>query len=298
MALKGIAPNQKEKRIKMLVYGPAGVGKTLSALQFDHAYIIDAEKGTDFYGDTIRKSNSAVLQTNNVDEIKEEIRTLLTTTHPYRVLILDPITQIYNACQEKWSKIFEKYAKTEKEADLQDFGFRFWSRVKSEMKAIDRMLVALDMSVIILSHQKDIYGPGMQKIGIGPDSMKGTEYLFDYVFELKNINEKRMATTIKERAEIGKNKFPAQFEWSYANFLKFYGKDIIEKESVPLQLISKDQLTELNRLIQAMNISETEQAQWLTKADADKLDELTEDQADKLLKFLHKKLDPKGDSNV
>lgn len=69
-----------------MVYGPSGVGKTTAAIQFKDAYIIDGERGTDFYSDTINKSNSAVMQTNSVDDIMEELKTLLTTKHNYRTL--------------------------------------------------------------------------------------------------------------------------------------------------------------------------------------------------------------------
>ena len=49
MALRAKAPEVKEKRLKLFVYGPAGVGKTVAALQFPNSYLIDTEKGSDFY---------------------------------------------------------------------------------------------------------------------------------------------------------------------------------------------------------------------------------------------------------
>lgn len=290
MALRGVKPELKEKRLKLFLYGPAGVGKTTAALQFPQAYVIDTERGTDFYSATIKKGGGAVFQTTNPDDIKEEIKSLLTEKHPYKTLIIDPVTQIYNALQEKWSRIFEKHAKTEKEAEVQDFGMRYWGRVKSEYKAIQRLLLQLDMNIIITSHQKDIYGNGMQKIGVGPDSMKGDDYVFDLVFRLDKDKDKRIAMTVKERAEIGKGKFPDQFEWSYENFCKYYGKEIIEKESSPIFLASSDQVSEIKRLITVMNVSATEQATWLNKADVETFEELTQDQAGKVLSFLNKKL--------
>jgi len=74
MALKAKAPEVKEKRLKMFVYGPAGVGKTTAAIQFPNAYIIDTERGSDFYAETINKSKSVVFQSLNVDEVKEEVK--------------------------------------------------------------------------------------------------------------------------------------------------------------------------------------------------------------------------------
>ena len=90
-------------------------------------------------------------------------RTLLTTKHPYKTLVIDPITQLYNSTQEKWNRIFEKYAKTQKDRDVQDFGLRYWGKVKSDFKGLQRLTLQLDMNVIVTSHQKDVYGGSFSK---------------------------------------------------------------------------------------------------------------------------------------
>lgn len=289
--LKAKKPEVKEKRLKMFVYGIAGIGKTLLALQFPNAYIIDTERGTDFYADIINKKNSVVLQTLNPDEIKEEIRELLTTEHNYKTLIIDPITQIYNATQEKWNRTFEKYAKSEKEREVMDFGMRYWGKVKSNFKGIQRMILALDMNVIVTAHQKDVYGTGFNKIGVTFDSMKGDDYLFDLVFRIESKNGKRIAVTIKERAEVDKNKFPEEFEWTYENFLKFYGKDIIEKKATPVVMANKKQVETIKKLIEVVKIDEAIVQKWLVKADANSFEDLTGEQISKCISFVQAKLD-------
>lgn len=290
MALRAKSPEAKQKRLKMFVFGPAGVGKTTAAIQFPKSVIIDTEKGTDFYADTINDMGSVVFQTSVFDEAVNEVRELLTTKHDFRTIIIDPITQLYNSCQEKYTRVFEKHAKTQKEAETQDFGMRYWGRVKSDFKTFQRMLLAIDTNLIILSHQKDLYGDGMKKIGVTFDSMKGEDYLYDLVFRLENRNGKRMAVTVKERSEIGKNKFPEEFEWSYENFKKFYGAEIMEKESVPLTLATAEQVAELTHLIRLLNVDESTTAAWLTKADADKWDELTSEQITKCINALKSKI--------
>ena len=293
MALKGSKPLLADKRLKMFVFGPAGVGKTTAAIMFPQTYIIDCEKGTENYTSSIIKSKSVVFKSNNPDEIKQELKSLLTEKHEFKTVLLDPITQIYNAIQEKWTRIFEKHAKTEKEAEVQDFGMRYWAKVKGDYKSIIRMLLSLDMNVICTSHQKDIYGNGMTKIGVGPDSMRGDDYAFDLVFQLENINGKRMAKTIKERSEIGKNKFPESFEWSYANFSKFYGAEVLQRDSVPVLLASPDQVSEIKRLLDVVKIDSEEINKWFTKADVDSFDEMTSDQISKCIDYVSKKLEVK-----
>ena len=288
--MRAKTPEKKVKRLKMFVYGPAGVGKTIAALQFPKAYIIDTEKGTDFYADMINRAGSVVFQTSVFDEAFKEVKDLMTTKHEYRTLIIDPVTQLYNSCQEKYTRIFEKHAKTEKEAEVQDFGMRYWGRVKSDFKAFQRMLLAIDVNLIVLSHQKDQYGAGMQKVGVTFDSMKGEDYLYDLVFRLENRNGKRIAVTVKERAEIGKNKFPPEFEWSYENFKKFYGAEIIEREAMPLELASPEQVARVKQLLEVVKIDDSEINAWFAKADVADWPEMTSDTINKVIAHIEKKL--------
>lgn len=290
MGLRAVKPEQKEKRLKMFVYGAAGIGKTTAAIMFPNAYIIDTERGTDHYAQTITKSGSAVFQSSVFDEVAKEVKELLTTKHDYRTLIIDPVTQIYNSVQEKWTRVFEKHAKTEKEAEVQDFGMRYWGRVKSDFKALQRMLVSIDMNLIVTAHQKDQYGTGMTKIGVTFDSMKGEDYLYDLVFRLENKNGKRIATTIKERSEIGQGKFPPEFEWSYENFKKFYGGDIIERQATPLLLASQNQVDRMKNLLEVVKIDDSEITNWFTKANCDSWEEMPADYIAKCIAFVEKKL--------
>jgi hypothetical protein len=290
MALRAKKPEAKEKRLKMFVFGSAGIGKTTAIIQFPNAYIIDTEKGTDFYGDTINKSGSEVFQTFNPDDIREEMTELLTTKHPFRTLVIDPITQIYNATQEKWTKVFEKHAKNEKDADVQDFGMRYWGKVKGEFKALQRLLLKLDMNVIITAHQKDVYGAGFTKTGVTFDSMKGDDYFFDLVFRIEKRGNERIAITVKERADIGKQKFPPEFVWSYENFCKFYGKEIIEKESAPVIMATPEQVEKLNKLIEVVKVEDDTINKWLVKADVDEFGEMEGETIQKCIDFLEKKL--------
>ena len=290
MALLAKKPEIKEKRLKMFVFGQAGVGKTIAALQFPKAYIIDTEKGTDFYSDLIIKNGSVVFQSNNPDDIKDQLRALLTEKHDYKTLIIDPITQVYNAVQEKWTRTFEKYADSEKAKDVQDFGMRYWGKVKGDFKSIQRLMMQLDMNVIITAHQKDVYGQGFSKIGVTFDSMKGDDYLFDLVFQIVQRGQDRAALKIKERAIPGQQKFPDDFAWSYDNFKKYYGEDIIEREAQPVAMATAEQVERIKMLVDVVKIEELEITKWMTKADVSDWEEMTGEQIQKCIDFVQKKI--------
>lgn len=293
MALKAKKPEVKEKRLKLFLFGPPGSRKTTSALQFPKSVLIDMERGSEQYTKTINKAGSVVLETNNPDEVMAEVKALLTEKHEYRTLIIDPVTIFYQALQDKWGRIFEQYAKTEKEKQLQDWGMRYWGRVKGEYKSFLRMLMQLDMNLIMTSHQKDIYGPNMQKVGIGPDSMKGDDYVFDYVFRLGVVADKAIARTEKQRSEpLEPQKFPEEFEWNYKNFLKFYGAEIIEREAVAVPLASPQQVAEITRLLDVVKVNDEDITKLFTKHDVDSWDELTAEVIQKYIDSLKKKIAP------
>lgn len=288
--LKGKKPEIKEKRLKLFVYGTANVGKTTAAIQFPNAYIIDTEKGTDFYADTINKMGSVVFQSSNPDEIRDEVKELLTTKHDYRTLIIDPMTQVYNSIQDKWTRIFMESVKDKPDANTQDFGMRYWGKVKSEMKAIQRLILALDMNVIVSSHQKDVYGTNFSKIGVTFDSMKGDDYLFDLIFQIEKKGKDRIAKTVKERAEVGKAKFPEEFTWSYDNFCQYYGKEVIERKSTPMVMASKEQIEKLTTLLTVVRIDPETVEKWKNKADADTWDEFTGTQIQACIDYMEKQI--------
>src|SRR5215210_2306762 len=100
-ALRAKKPEAVTKRLKLFMYGPAGVGKTTAAIQFPNSYIIDCERGTENYDKLVTGSGSAVFQTSDIQEVMAEVKGLLTERHEYRTLVIDPITTVYNDLLEK-----------------------------------------------------------------------------------------------------------------------------------------------------------------------------------------------------
>lgn len=296
MPLEAKKPVPSENKLKMFLYGDKGVGKTLAAAQFPKAYLIDTEKGSSRYYRTLGNMGTDVLETTSFDKVAEQVRLLMTTRHEYRTLIIDPITIVYQDLQDKWNRLFERHAKTQKEAELQDFGPRYWGKVKGETRRLRRLLTDLDMNIIITAHQKDLYGEGMTKLGVTYDSDVKDGYFFDFIFRLERRGDKRFAITEKKREDLGQQIFPPEFEWSYDSFTKFYGKEILERAAKPVPMATPVQLAELERLLATVKVPAEETEKWLEKAGVDSWAEMTEEQAGKCVGFLKAKLDAvKGD---
>ena len=155
---------------------------------------------------------------------------------------------------------------------------------------LQRLMLALDMNVIVTSHQKDVYGTGFNKIGVTFDSMRGDDYFFDYVFQVERKGIDLIARTIKERAEMGKQKFPDEFIWSYENFKKFYGAEIIEKDAIPVDMATKEQVEKIKKLTEIIKIDDSVIDKWFAKADVTEWEEMNSETIQKCIDALEKKV--------
>jgi predicted ATP-dependent serine protease len=165
--LRAKKPEAVQKRLKLFMFGPAGVGKTTAAIQFPNSYIIDCERGTENYDKLITNSGSAVFQTTDIQEVIQEVKALLTERHDYRTLVIDPITTIYNDLLDK----------CEQQVGA-DFG-RHYGAANKTMKRLANLIMALDMNVVITAHAKPEYGQNLAKIGYTFDGWKQLDYWFD-----------------------------------------------------------------------------------------------------------------------
>ena len=88
-------------RLKMLVYGDSGVGKTVTALSFPKPAVIDTERGTTYYGD---KFAFDVLPTTSWHETIKNLEALVKDPNGYKTLVIDPFSILYDDLQEKHLK--------------------------------------------------------------------------------------------------------------------------------------------------------------------------------------------------
>ena len=278
MALRAVKPEAIQKRLKALFYGGAGVFKSTAAASFPSPYFIDTERGieNDQYIKLLQKNNGAVFQTTDFDELIKEIKTLLVEKHEYKTLVIDPLTTLYNDLLEK-SAI----------KNGTDFG-KHYSEANKKMKHLLSLLTRLDLNVIITSHAKNEYASGMTVIGTTFDCYKKLDYLFDLCIEIQKRGKERIGVIKKTRIES----FPdgEVFPFSYEEISKRYGKDIIEKQSIPQKLATEKQIIELKRLIDLLKIPEEVCQKWLDKASSFSFEEMPEEMILKCIDHLNEKV--------
>jgi hypothetical protein len=224
----------------------------------------------------IEKNNGAVFQTSDFDELMQECLSLLTEKHHYKTLIIDPLTTVYNDLLDKASLLVGT-----------DFG-RHYGEANKRMQKLLNILLRLDMNVIITSHAKNEYGQKMEVLGQTFDCYKKLDYLFDLVIEIKKQGKDRVGYIKKSRM----NEFPCDesFVFSYDAFAKKYGKEVLEKDAVPEQLATKEQVTEAKRLIELLKLPENTLEKWLNKVGANSLEETNSDSIKKIIDYLNSKV--------
>lgn len=278
MALRAKKPEAVEKRLKALFYGSAGVGKTTAAIQFPKPYLIDTERGAenDQYTNALQKSGGVIFQTSDFNELMAEVKALLTEKHEYKTLIIDPLTTVYNDLLDK-SAI----------KNGTEFG-RHYSEANKQIKNLINLLLRLDMNVIITSHSKTEYGQNLSVLGQTFDCYKKLDYLFDLVFEIQKRGKDRVGLVKKSRIESFQD--TETFKFSYDEIAKRYGKEILERDAIAQDLATKEQVKEINRLVDLIKVPEEIYQKWLDKAASERWEDMPQDAMQKCIDHLTSKI--------
>lgn len=281
MALRAKKPEAIQKRLKFFLYGDAGVGKTMSAIQWMNVYLIDCERGAEeeAYVKQLAKTQSQIFQTNELDEVMEEVRQLRVMKHEFRTIIIDPITPPYHNKVIQMEPIVGT-----------DYGAHY-TAARKELRRLFKLLMLLDMNVIMTAHAKFEYGEEMKRIGITFDAWDKLAYMFDLVLFMEKHAGKRLVTVRKTRIDG----FPdgETFEWSYKEFVRRYG-ETIEKEAVPAVLATQEQIAKLIQLLDVVQVPDGTVDKWLKKANVDGFEDMTADQITMCIAWLESRAKGNG----
>lgn len=275
----------KPSKPKILVSGKAGVGKTFTALDFPSAVLIDSEGGANLphYTDKLKASGGVYLGpdqgANDFATVTEEIITLATTKHPYRTLIVDSYSKIFDTA------ISAEYERMEKAG--RDMEKTFGAEKKPAINWTRRWLrwfEKLDMTVVLICHERDEYKDG-KLIGSTFSGWDKLSYELHLALQITKQGPARKAKVTKTRL-LG---FPDAdvFDWSYAGFAERYGRDVIEAEAAPTQLATAEQIKSFADLLAVVKVDAKVLEKWDENGDPD---DMTSDDLQKRIDYLSRLL--------
>lgn len=281
---EGIKPG----KIKMLIFGPPGVGKTWFSVTFPKPYFIDTESGADLkpYQDRLKAAGGAYLGHADgslvFSEVLDQVKALATEKHEYKTLVIDSITKLYQTCiADEAEKLGSKDA----------FGASKKPAI-ANMRRLINWIQRTDMNVLFVAHEITEWGNDEKgnraEIGKLPDVWDKTSYELHLALQVKRFGPTRTAIVTKSRLEG----FPigGSFPLTYEEFGTRYSKDIIEGASIPVALATPEQVSKVNALLGVLKISEEEIAKWNSKAEAESFEEYSQENIEKTINYLTKKI--------
>ncbi len=268
---------------KFMLSGESGTGKTTFALEFPKPILVDSEKGATRtqYQEKLKKNGGMYFGqeegSQNFAEVIKLVKALSTEKHDYKTLIIDSFSYLYML----------------EAASAEATGGSEFGRDKKMANIPTRQLITAlehcDMNVILICHSKvkwEKKGKDIIESGTTFDGFDKLEYILDLWCEILRGGK----TFIVKKSRIESFQPLSSHPLSYDKFAELYGKDVIEKDPTPVVLANSAQLIQMGKLIDTLNISQEQQDKVLDKFGVDSFAELTEDQIQKCIEPLQKKI--------
>lgn len=191
------------KKLKILIYGASGTGKTLAALSFPRPAVVDAENGTDLYAGRPNIPEFSVLRVKTFEELQKAISFIQADKgKSFDTLVIDSVSVFYDVQKEAASKT----------AANQELGYREWAKINNRMVYLYNTLTNLPVHIVCIAREAVEYetkGNNLTKVGTKPDADKRLVYMFDFIIRM---NGDHSGEVIKSRG-AGNLKTMPQVNW-------------------------------------------------------------------------------------
>lgn len=197
---------------KFLVYGYTGSGKSEFGCTFPKVGAIDSETGLAFYegkdihiGDKTYNNMVFVDTTADLDELEEDLDSVIDGDVEIETLLIDSETKFYNTMDISCTEVVEKKAKASgKNVDTR----AKWGMVKNiNMKLQQAKISASSKGIHVVSTAQgvDVLDDNNKVVGRKPDAHKSLKFDYDVVLWFFSEKDKKTGE-IKYYAEVEKDR--------------------------------------------------------------------------------------------
>ncbi|MGV8131879.1 MAG: AAA family ATPase [Candidatus Pacearchaeota archaeon] len=213
-----------ERRLKTYIFGKAGAGKTMAAVQFIDPAVYDMEHKAMSFSDTYTfdvMEPSYVEPADVLNELYTEIENLQQNPGNYKTLVIDSASTYTDLLIDKHlRRLREKTGNPNYLLKPLDYKI-----IKAEVKSFVNRLMLLDMNVVLTARSRNQYDPDsgemMKVIGTEPDAHKEFTSLFHIVLELVGEGPMQPRTAYVRRDNT--RKLPEVIEdFSFPRFLDYF----------------------------------------------------------------------------
>lgn len=193
------------KKLKVLLYGASGSGKTIAALSFPRVLLVDSEAGSELYRGRPGIPEFHVAECKTLSDLSDVVHAFEADNgKTWDTLVIDPITVFYAV---------EKNVASNN--NVKDIDMRDWNKINGRMNNIYTRLTDLNGHVVVIARESTEYtgkGLNLSKVGVKPDADKNLVYMMDFVI---HMGANHSGTVEKSRGVLlGKDGLLETVNWS------------------------------------------------------------------------------------
>lgn len=180
------------RKLKILLFGPAGSGKTTAALTFPRVAMIDTEGGADLYAGRPGINPFHILRAKTLSDVENAVTFIKEDNgKSFDTLVIDSVTVLYEVTREA-------LARGSKSGEM---SYREWGKLNTRMENLYNTLTSLPVHVVMIAREATEYegtGDNLRKTGTKPDADKSIVYNVDFVVRM---TASRAGLIVKSRGQ-------------------------------------------------------------------------------------------------
>ncbi len=237
-----------DARIKSLIWGDSGTGKSRFGLSAPNPLVVDLEDSTSLYANEFnflvtkvyssvkQQENPSILVTNICKEISQGVYPEIET------LVIDPVTDLLDHIEHICVQSYEKQIGKNIQELNQLQKAKWYAYRRDAIRRMIDMLKALPVNLILICRSKDVWGKAdgkMQPVGKTFDAHELLEWLMDVVIKLERGEKEGSPVGLVTKSRIGTLGNQINIENGYMSIVEAMDKN--KKK----QVISESQIKRL-----------------------------------------------------